>query len=392
MKILLSAYACEPGKGSEPEVGYRTALAAAERHDVWVVTRTNNLPALESAMSGSPFGERITLVGLDVDGRALRWKKRSRIANQIYYDLWQRELERTATDLNRRVVFDVTHHVTFAAYWKRTGLATLDVPFVWGPVGGGLDAPVKLYGTLGYRGLADELARATVRPAIARLPDFRRAQRSADVIIAQNRETAARFDGQTSIVAPNALAVDVPVDVIPTARSSDVLCIGQLIPLKGVNIAIRAFDRLRPQGSRLVIVGDGPERGRLLRLASSLGISERVAFVGHRPRSEVMRMIAGAGALLHTSLHEEAGLAVAEALSYGTPVVGFDRGGPAELVRWWPDVASSLVDPGTTSETVERLAAALADVLGTSNRPLGMQYPIRSYGEVIWAAYDDALA
>jgi hypothetical protein len=55
MRILLSAYACEPGKGSEQEVGLRIMLAAAQRHDVWVLTRENSIPLLEEYLALHPL-------------------------------------------------------------------------------------------------------------------------------------------------------------------------------------------------------------------------------------------------------------------------------------------------------------------------------------------------
>ena len=51
MKILISAYACEPNKGSEPEVGFRVVLAAARDHEVWVLTRKNNIEPLQRALT-----------------------------------------------------------------------------------------------------------------------------------------------------------------------------------------------------------------------------------------------------------------------------------------------------------------------------------------------------
>ena len=50
LKVLISAYACEPGKGSEPEVGWQWALQMARHHDVTVLTRANNRQAIEPAI------------------------------------------------------------------------------------------------------------------------------------------------------------------------------------------------------------------------------------------------------------------------------------------------------------------------------------------------------
>ena len=47
MNILLSAYACEPNKGSEPGVGWSLAIEMSKHHNVWVITRDNNKSAIE---------------------------------------------------------------------------------------------------------------------------------------------------------------------------------------------------------------------------------------------------------------------------------------------------------------------------------------------------------
>jgi hypothetical protein len=59
MKILLSALACEPDKGSEPEVGFRALLAAASQHEVWVLTLSESIPALKRVLEGDPRASNI---------------------------------------------------------------------------------------------------------------------------------------------------------------------------------------------------------------------------------------------------------------------------------------------------------------------------------------------
>jgi hypothetical protein len=54
LNVLLSAYACEPGRGSEPAVGWNTAVELASHHEVWVLTRANNRPQIEARLAGDP--------------------------------------------------------------------------------------------------------------------------------------------------------------------------------------------------------------------------------------------------------------------------------------------------------------------------------------------------
>jgi hypothetical protein len=58
MKVLVSAYACEPGKGSEPGVGWTWALEISRWHEVWVITRANNRGPIEKALAGRGHDER----------------------------------------------------------------------------------------------------------------------------------------------------------------------------------------------------------------------------------------------------------------------------------------------------------------------------------------------
>ena len=132
VKILLSVYACEPGKGSEQEVGLRVMLAAAQRHDVWVLTRENSITLLEKYLADFPVRDRIRLHGIDVAG-PMRRIKRAGQPLHLYYDAWQRLAARRGAELDRSVDFDLVHHATFATYWARAGVSELSKPFVWGP-------------------------------------------------------------------------------------------------------------------------------------------------------------------------------------------------------------------------------------------------------------------
>jgi glycosyltransferase involved in cell wall biosynthesis len=102
-------------------------------------------------------------------------------------------------------------------------------------------------------------------------------------------------------------------------------------------------------------------------------------------------VIGAAGVLVHPALHDEAGLAVAEALAMGTPVVCLDHGGPAEVVRRYPSSPSTLVSPGRPAETGRRLAAAIDAFLDRPppipQSPLTPDHP---FAESLLAAYDRA--
>ena len=85
LKVLISAYACEPGKGSEPADGWNWSLQMRQYHDVWVLTRQNNRDPIERA---GAEGAGIHWVYLDLP-RWLRFWKRGGRRVVLYYYLWQ---------------------------------------------------------------------------------------------------------------------------------------------------------------------------------------------------------------------------------------------------------------------------------------------------------------
>ncbi|HET7621167.1 MAG TPA: glycosyltransferase [Gemmatimonadaceae bacterium] len=395
MKVLLSAYACEPGKGSEPEVGFRALLAAAAVHDVWLITRENNIPALEAALRGLPERERIHIEGLDVPGIAQRLKRHGIIALQWYYDTWQHAAARRALELDREVGFDVAHHITFATYWAYAGVAALGKPLVLGPLGGGVQTPPQLVSELGAKGALTETARNMLRRISSRRPEVARAHRAASIVMAQNSETAAWLAKlETVEIFPHATTVNVaPSSDTPPRRTSDVLFAGRLIDWKAPILAVRAFRHVTNPEARLRIYGSGPERARIENAIRNWGLEDRVSLEGKISREELLLRVGSAAAILHPALHDDSPLAVAEALSLGTPVVALAHGGPRELVKHWPDSPATLVEPDSPERTARAMAHAVDDFL--SHPPPTRTSPLRprlSFADAMLDAYDRAVA
>jgi glycosyltransferase involved in cell wall biosynthesis len=166
-------------------------------------------------------------------------------------------------------------------------------------------------------------------------------------------------------VFPNALVAADGLPSAPARRQAGgrtALFVGRLIPLKGGAIAIEAI--ARAPDWRLVVLGDGPDRRRLERLARRRGVAERVEFRGWQPREEVWRVMREeADVLLFPSLHDEAGWVVVEALSQGLPVLCLDHGGPPVVARVLG--ASVAVVPPTRPDVAYSFAAALSRALQT---------------------------
>ncbi|SHH59180.1 Glycosyltransferase involved in cell wall bisynthesis [Jatrophihabitans endophyticus] len=336
LRVLIGAYACGPGEGSEPGAGWAFVRAAAEHSDVWVVTRRRFEPAIRAALDDEPdLAAHVHVRYLDLSDRVLRAKRRHRDV-YWYYVLWQRALAGLAAELHATVSFDVAHHVTFASDWQPCGLTTLsDVPLVWGPVGGATYQPTRLLRWLGWRGVLAETARSCFTRVARRVWGDPIARRAA-VVVALNTDVARRFAyARRVVVEPNIALYDDFPQRTATPRDDgsrrQAVFVGRLLPWKGPQLAIRAL--ARPGGERwdLALYGEGPYEPALRALVGELGLGSRVSFEGHAPRSDVLAALAAADALLFPSMHDSAGWVVGEASAVGCPVVCLDVGGPPLL-------------------------------------------------------------
>jgi glycosyltransferase involved in cell wall biosynthesis len=337
MKVVMSAYACDPGESSERGVGWWWACAAAERHEVWLITRVRSRPAIERALRADPR-PNLHPVYVDAPGWVCSLK-RGAWALYPYYVIWQAVARAEACRLHRDVRFDVAHHMTFAVDWLPSGVVFVPgLPSVWGPVGPGITSfPLRMWKAYGVRWALVEVLRSVAASVGSRTFGSWTAKRAA-VVVAQNNEVARRFEDHPNLVVEQNAVVDVPPDLVGSSasvgdRSRRAVFIGRLIPWKGLRAAVGALARPAASDWTLDVYGQGPEGGHGLALARRLGVDDRVTLHGVVDRSEIFKALCQADALLFPSSRESAGGAVAEAISSGCPVVCLDIGGPGTVVR-----------------------------------------------------------
>jgi glycosyltransferase involved in cell wall biosynthesis len=130
-------------------------------------------------------------------------------------------------------------------------------------------------------------------------------------------------------------AVEIPDGVeplsIPLKTPVKAVTVGRLVPWKQVDGLIEALNEISELG--LVVVGDGPERPRLERIAQELGVSGRVYFAGQRSKKETLSLMAACDLFVLNSTYEGLPHTVLEAMALGLPVIATAVGGTPEVVR-----------------------------------------------------------
>jgi glycosyltransferase involved in cell wall biosynthesis len=339
LKVLVSAYACEPGKGSEQEVGWKWVGQIARFHEAWVITRANNREPIERALAKEPL-PNVHWIYFDLPWWARFWKKGQRGVH-LYYYLWQVGAYFTGKRLHREVSFDIAHHLTFGIDWISSFLAFLPVPFVWGPIVGAQSVDASFRRTWPWKAQMQEQLRTWVRQFSRVDPLMRWAARKVVLGVASTPEAAEHLfhlGCKEVVLHPSVGMSSRDIETLSCARlpketHSGVrfVSVGNLLAFKGFRLALKAFAEVQdrfPQ-AEWWIIGDGPERAWLMRLADQLDIKDKVHFWGWMPRQEVMTRLLECDVLVYPCLRGAISMACLEAMVVGHPVLCLDRGGPA---------------------------------------------------------------
>jgi len=172
---------------------------------------------------------------------------------------------------------------------------------------------------------------------------------------------AARAGAAAPAVLP--MPADVERFAPPGAGGAGVVTVGRLTSQKRIGLIVEAVARLHTAGRRpgaLTIVGDGPERGALEQLVARRGLTDAVRFVGAVTPDAIPGLVAGADVFAFAARGEGFGLAAAEALMAGVPVVALaDGGGVLDIAR--PGEGATVVDRPDPDALASALARTAAD-------------------------------
>lgn len=363
-KVLVSAYACEPHKGSEPGVGWNWAKQISKFAEVWVITRANNRRVIEEALKDHPE-PNLHFIYVDLPKWMRIWKKGQRGVH-LYYYLWQIFVFLKARKLHKNIGFDLVHHLTFGVYSCPSFISLLPVPFVWGPIGGVDEVPKSLRGILGIRGILYELFRDINHKARFNFDPFvRNTLKRSKVVLCRTKQTCKYISklcnpekvkimsetGFSSIEALNK-------EITEPDSCVKIFSAGRLIALKGFFLTVKAFAKFHNnyENSLLEIAGAGYDMNRLKRMVKKEGIIQCTKFLNHINRKEVITHLESCSTLIYPSLREGGAWIIMEAMAVGRPIVCLDYSGIGEMVT---DECGIKVEPITCEQTIDDLADAL---------------------------------
>lgn len=389
--ILISAYALSPVLGSEFGVGWNFVSRLSNYYNITVLfgtcrDRMGISHDLLQYVAAHP-NKNIDFVFVN-PGRMARFfdylnHHVSRLFFFVALEFYQRDVYNIASRLARRRNYVLAHQLNPIGFRQPGYLWKLNIPFVWGPVGGSSNLD---WGMLPSLGLSDAL-----RHAVRNLSNeyflryskkLKKAVAQAHVIFAATTRDAANFNANFGVVCPV-----IRENSVRQPRGVETGChvplrfilVGNLESRKGLGLLLEALRGVPPELDWLLdVVGDGPEANRLKKKCESYGLTPKVIWHGAVTRVDAVRLMEDADVHLLPSVMDSNPTVLLEAFECGIPSIALDQFGAADLIDEDTGIKVGL---GTREHVISGLRAGVVWCVRHPNRVLEMKKRVREKAE-----------
>jgi glycosyltransferase involved in cell wall biosynthesis len=364
MKVLVSAYACDPFRGGEFSNGWGYAYNAVNGISVWCLTTTEGKESINRLLESSPI-PTLHIVYVEIPNW-IRIVKEQFKDYGVYFHYWyfQKKAGRIAKRLEKEIHFDVVHHATYSSLQLGSFLWRMDNPMLFGPVGGGQQAPKK-FRKYFYKWWSLEKLRDLISTLLLRvIGSPARVLKKSGITLVVNQETyemAHQYGAKKIMYAPCTLLPDAFGPSIIQSRNNRpsfrLLWVGRLIARKGLRVVLEALaqvDKAIP--FTLTIIGDGVLKDELPLWIEELDLVNRVTCEGLQPLSRVHEAYDTHDVFIYCSLRESFASQIFESMSYGLPLIVFNLHGVRTFV---PDDAAWKIEVNEPEQTLNDIRNAV---------------------------------
>jgi glycosyltransferase involved in cell wall biosynthesis len=381
-RTLLIAEAANPEWASVPLIGWSLSRALAQVTNTHLVTHIRNRDAVSRA--GLVEGRDFTVIDNENVAGPI-WKLANRLRggagvgwttvtafSAIAYYSFERVLWRQFSARITAREFDLVHRITPLSPTHQSTiagrLAKLNVPFVIGPLNGGIPWPKNFVD----RQHAEREWLSHVRGLYTLMPGYRSTRRDSAAIIAGSKYTLAEMPAWAKHKC-----VYIPENAVDPGRFKALrdhratlplkaAFVGRLVPYKGADMLLEAAQSFLQSGQlELHIVGDGPQKAQLESMVDRLGVRNNVTFHGWVAHDDVQYILQRCDMMLLPSVREFGGGVVIESMAVGVAPIVADYGGPAELVD---DATGIRVGFESKQSLIDGFRQALADVIAAPEK------------------------
>ena len=366
LSILINAYACSPGMGSEPGMAWNWCVNLAKYCELHIITEGEFRKKIEAELPKLPQGKNMHFYYNPVSKKIRRmcWNQGDWRFYK-YYRKWQYKTYEIALDIIKEHKIDIVHQLNMIGfrepgYFWKIG----NKPFVWGPI----DAKEKF--PVAYLAGADLKSKVFIR-----LKNFltgmqlrysnrvRKAVQKAAIVISASSESQKSFKKYFKIESPllnetGCYPKEIPAIDKSQKETLDLLWVGKMDFRKQLSLAIRTIADLNNKNIKLHIVGGG-DATSYKALADSLHISEQCIWHGVVTHDEVQKIMQESDLFFFTSVAEGTPHVVLEAIGNNLPVICFDVCGQGDSINDKVGVKIPLSNPEQSIKNFSKIIGHL---------------------------------
>ena len=367
--MMVSAYACEPGYGTEIGVGWHWALEMSKYFEIWVLTRESNRENIEEWISRNNQGRDIHFVYYDLPKKLRFWKKGLR-GVRTYYCLWQKLTNKIIKRTMEENDIHIYHLLTYGnSLWPASRYG-MKQTFIWGPTGGVDTIPKEYSKRYPAKARFVEFVRRTIVRLLKINFGFKKRCRNADLILCKSYGMLNNIPKKYKDKAK--LFTDVAVELkdvtsTPDNKYTKYLAVGRLDAWRGFDVLIESFAKAvkTNEDIRLDIVGDGKDRKRLEQLIDENDMEGHIRMCGELPMKEYERQVSKSDVIVNPSLKEGAVTVAFDSLAMDKPLICIDTGG---YTRYFDEKRARVIKLARKNTTVNRLSEAILELTDKSLR------------------------
>lgn len=355
--ILINAYACSPGMGSEPGMAWNWCINLAKYCELHIITEGEFRDKIEAVLPELPQGKNMHFYYNPVSDkvRKMCWNQGDWRFYR-YYRKWQWKTYLIAKEICEQTHIDILHQLNMIGFREPGYIWKIEnIPFVWGPIGG-----LKLFPLAYLRGAGWKLNvfnRVKNIISILQLKHSSRVDKAlkhSKILISSIPDSyrmIKEYKGLESVIIPETGCYERNDGRRSAEKGTNpkmkMLWVGKFDFRKQLGLAIRTIAEIKDLNIELVICGGGNEgqKQHYIQLAENLGVSKLIRWKGNVDNSEVLREMQGADLFFFTSVSDDTSTVVMEAISNGLPVLCFDACGFGYVVNDTVGVKIPLSNP-----------------------------------------------
>ena len=339
MKILISAYSCEPNSGSEHEIGWSwiKALSKNNKNKITVITRKSNKKKiyLENTLCKK---KNVNFWFYDLPDFFLKiLKKKNKKNTYLYFYLWQLLIYFKFKSKINKIKFDFIHHVTFVSLRIPSFLFLCNSIFFFGPVCGGEVIKNCLIKDFSLKAKIIEYLRLISNYYIKYSPIM-------NLLFLKSKKIILTHEVNLSLVPK---VFHKKVVIVPSIfndkiffknkikKNYNIYFAGRLLEWKGAHYLIKIFKKLYKANNKikLEIFGDGPLKAKIIDQVKNEVFKNNIKLYGLLPQSKFLKKIKKSDLLIFPTLRDSGGYVILDALKNNINVLTTNAPGPISIIK-----------------------------------------------------------